>query len=337
MKKYISIIAALFAVILSSCSNDDIPTEFSTQIRVNPATIMSNFTYQCNTGDLDGVDAGKAVRLRLYVFDQAGKLVEKQEELVANYLSTATFELNIPEGSQYQAVAICDVITKRNQTEYWSVSDENSISSMKITYVGSHASYGAHDILGVKSVKISSGQSTTIDVEAAGALVCTVITNIHVYENIESILIFGNRGNGYYTFNDYGSLNVNPELDENSVLLGLSDLPSHTANGIYSYKFFMPQKNMQIMYGMMDYDGTVAAVSAVEGLTLEMGKEYLCYLTLDPNNNGSGEYSYGVSPINSGRSFEFEMSSPVSQETCEFNPGDDQYFIKNLLKLQSEK
>lgn len=334
MKKYLAILAVLFTVILSSCSNDDIPVEYNSTIRINPATVMSNFTYQENPGDLDGVSAGNELRIRLYIFDESGKLVQSFQQMVPNYLTTASFDADIPNGRQYQFVALTDVVRKSDGDEYWVVSEESSISTMKITYDGTSNTYGAQEILGLKSVWVKAGENPTINVEAAGALVCTVLSNLHAYANVGSILIFSDRANGYYDFSSGGTLESNPILDDNASFISLSDIPNYRYQVSYSYKFMMPQKNMRIYYGISDTNGEIAGVSAADGVELEMGKEYKCYLTLDPDNDGSGNYAYGINPIASGRSSDVQV--PVSsKESVHTNDCENQYSVKDLIKIQS--
>lgn len=335
MKKYLAIFAVLFTVILSSCSNDDIPVSYNCIVRVNPATVMSGFTYQVKPGDLDGVSSGNELRIRLYIFDEEGALVEQLAQFVPNYLTTASFETTIPNGKMYQLVALTDEVRKSDDFEWWSVSDENQISTMKISYKGAVYDFGSQEILGLKSDWIYSGDNPTVNVEAAGALVCTLCSNLHAYSNVGSVLIFANRTNGYYDFSNADIIESNPILDENSTLISLKDIPNKKTQASYSYKFMMPQKNMRIYYGISDTKGDVLAVSAAEGVELEMGREYKCYLTFDPNNDGSGDYSYGINPISTGRGTSSECA--IMTEEALVNGDDETYSVMQLIKIQCEK
>lgn len=95
MRKFAYFIALMASVIFASCSNDDIPVEKQTVVRVNPSTIMTPFSYQINPGDLDGVDATQNVRIRLFVYDENGNLYTSDQQEVKNYLTSATFDLNL--------------------------------------------------------------------------------------------------------------------------------------------------------------------------------------------------------------------------------------------------
>lgn len=337
MKKYLSILTALIAVLFTSCSNDDIPVQSATQIRVNPATVMSNFKYQLRPGDLDGVSDGSEVRIRLYIFDESGSLVEKHSQTVQNYLTTATFETYIPADKYYSALAITDVVRKSSTFEYWEVSDENELSTMKVTYKSSGSTYGTQEILGLKYQALYPGDNH-IDVEAAGSLICTICSNIHAFSNLGGILIFANRGNAYYEFNSWGEAVANPDLEQNASFIFLTDIPSmpSTQEISYSYKFMMPQKNLRVTYGFIDTDGEILGATATDGINIEACKEYICYIELDPNNDGSGEYAYGFGLAkDSGRST-YDNNTELGTINT---PADysDTYSIINLIKLHSEK
>lgn len=61
MKKYLAIFAVLFTVILSSCSNDDIPVNRSVTFKLNPATVVDKL-YEMNAGDLTSLSSGATLK-----------------------------------------------------------------------------------------------------------------------------------------------------------------------------------------------------------------------------------------------------------------------------------
>ena len=79
MKKYLAIFAVLFTVILSSCSNDDIPVNRSVTFKLNPATVVDNL-YEMNAGDLTSLSSGATLNVDLYVYDESGTLVERDRK-----------------------------------------------------------------------------------------------------------------------------------------------------------------------------------------------------------------------------------------------------------------
>lgn len=302
MKKYIAFFTVL-TVILSSCSNDDILMQETTIIRVNPSTVMSNFTYQLNPGDLDGVDSEQELRIRLFIYDENGKLINEQTQNLRNYLTTATFEVDLPSGVTHTAIAVTDVTSKKtgSVSEYWGIEESSDLASMRINYLGHEGNYGDQEILGVKSETIHSGQNTTINVEAAGALVCTWVRNIHAYSDIRYIWVWGNRGNGFYDFSNSGILNSNPDLDVQPDFTDI-DVNDIYYNGLYSYKFIMPQTNYKLTLVFADDSGDILGASEATGLNLKQGAEYLYLVYLDPDDDGSGHYISGFEDV-TGRTY----------------------------------
>lgn len=338
MKKYLSILTALIAVLFTSCSNDDIPVQDSTIIRVNPTTVMSDFTYQLNPGDLDGVDSDSELRIRLFIYDSNGKLVTEQTQKVRNYLTTATFEVSLPRSEQYyRAIAITDVTSNKTGAvaEYWGIEETSDLSSLRINYLGSDSNYGDQEILGVNSYTFQSGENITIDVYAAGALVCTWVRNLHAYSNIQYIWVWGNRGNGFYDFSTTGSLKSNPNLEVHPNFT-LIDVDKFNYN-VYSYKFIMPQNNYKLNLVFADNSATTIHQSDISGLTLKQGHEYLYLIYLDPEDNGSGDYYSGIEDVtgkihDSSRTMVEEKQMP--SENCINNSTERQksWKIKDLLK-----
>lgn len=337
MKKYLAIFAVLFTVILSSCSNDDIPVQNATVIRVNPATVMSNFTYQLNAGDLDGVSTDQQLRIRLFIYDESGNLYTKEEQNVRNYLTTASFEIRLDNGKAYNAIAITDVTSSKTGAvaEYWEVSEENSLSSLKVSYLGGESNYGDQEVLGIASASVYSGDNTTINVEAAGALICTWAQNVHAYSNIQYIWVWGNRGNGYYDFSSTGALVSNPNLE---VLPDFIDLNVDDFNyGVYSYKFMMPQTNYKLTLCFADANGDAIHVADRTGINMEKGHEYLYLVVLDPNDDGSGTYSTSFDDV-TGKTSRSEQPdatelefTPSSKHSNADNAPRKSWKIKELL------
>ncbi len=303
MRKFAYFIALMASVIFASCSNDDIPVEKQTVVRVNPSTIMTPFSYQINPGDLDGVDATQNVRIRLFVYDENGNLYTSDQQEVKNYLTSATFDLNLDNEKEYTIIAMSDVTDTSDGSvaEYWTVSNQQDINTLQITYAGSDTNYGDQEILGVSSTTLTSGDNVTINLQAAGALVCTYISNIHAYSNIDRILIWGNRGNGFFDFTDNGTLNSNPDLDILPDFLDI-DVPNTQYSGIYSYKFLMPQTNYELAIRFFDENSVNLGTGFKTGLRLEKGHEYLFNAKLDPNGLGDDTYSSDFTDVTNQQS-----------------------------------
>lgn len=340
MKKFLLFIAALLvatsALVVTSCHNTG-PVMKKTTIRVNLSTVMSNFTYQVNAGDLDGVIDDHTIRVRLYLYDENGYLQESQEESARNYLSSVMFDTELPEEENFTAIVITDVVTKKSGAipEYWDVVDAENINSLKINYAAKGKDpYGAQEILGVKSSMLRSGDNINIDVEAAGAMVCTRAVNVHAYSDVQYIWVFGDRGNDNYYFSSYGDLNYNPDLDEmpDFTFIDVDDFNY----GVYSYKFIMPQTNYKftLLFLNDDFDTIAGSVTSISSLA--KGREYLCAVILDPDDDGSGNFTYGVVDVTgqTARSeSRFEMSGKMEKSENLF-PAQHQtsWKVKDLIK-----
>lgn len=344
MKKYILMLAVAFAAVFSSCTNDEIPVQQSTVIKVNPSTIMKNFTYQLNAGDLDGVDEDENIRVRLYGYNEAGVLSFKQEQSIHNYLTLATFELSLKEEETFKAVVIVDVTNDDPEkvSEYWTVKDEQSLSTLKVEYLAvGKLVYGPQEILGISTADINSGENTTINVESAGALILTYMGNLKAYSNVYSGMVFGTRGNGFYGFNENGQIDSNPNLEDNPYFAVFNN--ENSRNAFYTYKFLMPQTNYMIYAGFSDSQQNVIAVDAIEGITIKQGEEYLLMVVLDPNDDGSGTWSfdmYDVTGMVYGRSSVGNMESKIDvcqQKSSESKQKDERvYLVKDLIKNKYE-
>jgi hypothetical protein len=299
MKKIIFMLTAVIAVMLTSCSNDDIPVSSATVITVNPSSVIKNFTYQLSTGDLDGVDSDEQLRIRLYVYNSNGVLSYSEEKDLRNYLTSAKFELALKPDENYTAVVLTDITTDTsgNVPEYWGVENEQSISTLQVTYLASdYIVYGHQEVLGIGAVSLQGGENVTVAPEAAGALICSYAANIHAYSNIAKILLFGSRGNNYYSFDESGYFNASPDIEAFETLMNL-DVNNTSSYGIYTYKFTMPQTNFDLYVGFYDSESNLLSNSAKSGLTIQKGHEYYAYVLLDPNDNGDGKYSYSFSDV----------------------------------------
>ena len=291
MKKYIGIFAALVAVTMASCTNDDITLQEATVIEVDPSTVLKNFTYQLSAGDLDGVESYQELRVRLYVYDEEGSLVSSETNKLRNYLTTTKFEVNLDDNESYTAIAITDVVSDGTDyfPEYWGVTGENNLSTLKVSYLASkYIVYGSQEILGIKSATVRSGQNTTINVEAAGAMILSFAANIHAYSNIRKIEMFMNRSNDYYDFMTDGTLKSNPNLDAYNIFLEFDPKENPNTEGIYSYKFIMPINNSKTIVGFRNAAGEILG-SYTHEVGFDQGKEYLFYVELDPEDS-TGDY-----------------------------------------------
>ena len=161
MKKILNILTILLTLCLlssSSCSNDDIPIEYvvgkhDVTFKVNPTTIISTFPVIASVEALNSNDIlydadGYTLRIRLFIYDNNGALLVSAEKKVSNYRQVAEFTFKeLPEGN-YTAISICDVIRNNDNYEFWTLADENKMSTLKLIENG-HASGNEGRLVGV--------------------------------------------------------------------------------------------------------------------------------------------------------------------------------------------
>ena len=132
MKKYLSILTALIAVLFTSCSNDDIPVMHETVFKVDPSTVISSYL-EYNVGDLTSFSSGNKLRIRLLAYDEDGVLVASDESFSNDYTHIQTFNFALPEGN-YTTVAITDVVS--STTEFYTLSNQERLNTTTITSTG---------------------------------------------------------------------------------------------------------------------------------------------------------------------------------------------------------
>ncbi|MBQ7532404.1 MAG: hypothetical protein IJT45_01730 [Bacteroidales bacterium] len=243
MKKLLYLIAVACVLFgFTSCNKDKkIDVDYNVTVTLNPSTVISGFApYDENDFDLD---SDQMLRIQLFVYDNEGKLVFKDNKNVAGYSYNASFKLSLTEGD-YRFLASSNVVypDEIDNPEVWGFSLVDNINSIKIENVSSYIEYEA-EILGLKLVEKSIKQSENINIEisSATALVFTRWVSVHYYDDIVDYYrlltdkymmarinddVFNYSGSGYYWA---------------STLLS-SYIPT-TSNNIYQYMAFLPKTN----------------------------------------------------------------------------------------------
>ena len=294
MMKKLFFLSLIAGFVFTSCTNDDVPVLDGVTVRVDPSTILEPFSYQINAGDLDGVGETQSLRIRLLVYDEDGNLYASEEQNVPNYLASANFNVAVPDDAfEYTFVAVSDVVDSDPESvaEYWQISEEQSLQTLRIAYTSAFT-YGEQEILGISSAKFRGGRNITMELQAAGALICTYVSGYKDYSNIGSVLVFGEYGNGYFDFSDAFDgleLNAHPDVETQPTLLTV-DVPGTTYEATYAYKFLMPQDAFVLYAGVSDLDSEVIGAVSEPSLSLLSGHEYLCLVTLQ--NAGKIDMSF---------------------------------------------
>lgn len=114
MKKYIISAMALLAMLVTSCSNEDITIEAPSTISVNAAGVISHFQ-EYKAGELEVMDSGRKLRLRALVYNSNGELVAQHTDYFTNYnVQLKTSEFLSP--GTYTVIGISDVVKMQGNT-----------------------------------------------------------------------------------------------------------------------------------------------------------------------------------------------------------------------------
>lgn len=244
MKKYLAMFAVLFTVILSSCSNDDIPVNRSVTFKLNPATVVENL-YELSAGDLTSLTSGATLKIDLYVYDESGKLVAQDNQEFNAYTHMMTSNLNLGSG-EYTVVAVSHVTSS---VDFWGFEGQENLNTFKINdngYIG-----GKSKILGltVEKVYVTDDENTfNIDIQNAGAVACVGILNWNRYNNVKTYGLMGKQSCDYITTNNFGSVEYSIDSrNDYSFYLVKFDYNSNRSGGVM-YFFTFPIKNAAMKF-----------------------------------------------------------------------------------------
>ncbi len=302
MKKYLAIFAVLFTVILSSCSNDDIPVSHTTAFKVDPSTVISSYE-EWDVGDLTSLGSNYQLRVRLLVFNNKGVLVESGELFSPDYTHIQTFNFNLAEGD-YTTVALTDVVGKTSSAvdEFYTLSGQERLNTTTLTYnnyVG-----GALAILGLTTdnqVITSNSRDINIKVKPAGALIvchiddwnsCLDYNDNGVAINVETFKLLGNQASSDLTLNSYGEPTYSIKSSSDYDYIWYSHKRNSQYVGGYGYCFKFPMKNVKLKW-VAETSSSRYSWGDPAVVDIEAGKEY--FFELDVANDEAGWYDLNVS------------------------------------------
>ncbi len=246
MKKYLAIFAVFFTVILSSCSNDDIPVGQSITFKVNPSTVVSSLL-EFTAGDLSSIGSDENLYVSLYIYNEAGNLISSDVQKFKDYTHIMNSVQSIEEG-EYTIVTSTQIINDDN-FKYWDISGTDNLSTFTVKdegYIG-----GSAKILGLSAQKISVTSSTkevSIDVECAGAVALVQVMNWNRYSNVETFGLVANKTCDVVTLDYNGGLNYSVETkNDYSYWMIKWDYDSNYG-GAYGYTFMFPYTNINMAF-----------------------------------------------------------------------------------------
>lgn len=282
MKKYLSILAVIFTVVMSSCSNDDIPTSQSTTFTISPTSVIDPIL-DCEviSGELETLPSGFGLHVQLLIYNSNGELVAHEEETLPNYTSLMKRELYLPSGD-YRALAITDV--KSPNVNYWEFENLENLSGATIkstNYLGYQ-----WKILGLQSGHFTVDNGVAKDFRmtptAYGALFTVIYNNIHKYSDVVNLGLAANRTADKMVFNSVGIPTLTVESNNNDFYWWNNYITVEEITGsiAYRYSFQLPISNYSLQFEAETSDSYVT-LSDTWTIDVKSGDGYIFLINLD--------------------------------------------------------
>lgn len=274
MKKIITILTVLLTVIISSCSNDEIPVDRTVKFILNPATVVENLP-EVNAGDLTSLDKESKLNIDLYIYDEFGQLISKDNQEVKSYTNITTSHINLSNG-EYTIVAISHITTTDvdgNAVQLWSFEGLDNLNTFKITDNGYYA--GKFKILGLTIQKINItdiDKSFNIDIKCAGVVTSVLFKNIKIYNNIKNLVVLSNKNSDYITTRNNGEIEYSYQSNSEFEYILANIKYNSKYNNMYSYLFTFPTKDMSLILAAITNEDPYIFDANVMNFTL--GKSY---------------------------------------------------------------
>jgi len=273
MKKYLAIFAVLFTVILSSCSNDDIPVNQSITFKVNPSTVVNCFA-EYDAGELTVLPKGYSLRVRLLIYNEAGVLVSSDTQKFNDYSHIMTSPQDLPEG-EYTVVTTTDIITSTDENFAWRLSNEENLSTLSIAK--SEYIREQWEILGLETTHVSiypGIKDVNIDVKPAGALAIVFYTNWNHYSDVVKYKLNSDRIADNLTFTSTGEPQYSVKSSNwTDYRISLATWDSNYI-GAYRYIFLFPMQNATFQFKCECDDDKTYLLGEPAKINTERGKEY---------------------------------------------------------------
>lgn len=247
MKKILYSLIAILAMVMSSCSNDDIEIARAISVKVNPSGVIAPFTYENKAGELESFSTDYKLRIHILAYNEKGILVAQDVQYLKNYASIANCILNLERGS-YTIAAVTDVVKMNGsniKTEYWKISDTEKLSTTKITDAGLIG--GQYKILGMGIQKMTIGDNNNeckLNPQPVGALCLVEWYKIHTFSTVTQYALDMTKSCDFLQFNELGGYEISEKNENGAFKWRLTYLePSkNTSNNIYGYYYVLPMK-----------------------------------------------------------------------------------------------
>lgn len=281
MKKILYSLIAVLAMVMSSCSNDDIEISRQTTFKINPATVVEGL-YEYKAGDMQSLYNNEKLKIALFIYDRNGKLVSKDLQQFSAYTQIMTSNQMLPKGD-YTGIAVSYV---SSSIEFWEIVNTEQISTFKINDKGKIG--GKSKILGVSvfDFNVSTTLETiNVDIENAGCVAFVYYKNWKdVYgDYIETFTLRGKQASQSLAFDSYGNIDYSLESHQNyDYKLSVADYDSNYG-GAVRYFFTFPIKGAVLCFYAENNDGKYPIGDAYfqDDLEKGMGYKFICDIQTD--------------------------------------------------------
>lgn len=300
MKKYILSVVVAIVAILSSCSNEEITISKTVNFTVNPATVVEPYTsafsdlfsiFDINRGVLESFNTNYKLRVRLFVYDSNGVLVQKSSGSYSNYDVKLKESFYLSVGS-YTAIAISDIYRPSDGFEFWAVSGEDLLATLKITDTGFFG--GERTILGVTKQAFQvadKGIDVNIDIKAAGALFLTYYQNIFTYPAVTEYELSVNKLQSSINYDSNGDYTISTENNNGSYdwrisSVVLDEIDQTQYSGSLRWATQLPMNNVGICFSYWTSSlSSSEQMGSGKVFDIKAGDTYFCWLYLNSTGN----------------------------------------------------
>lgn len=338
MKKTLYSLIAILAMVISSCSNDDIEVLHTVNIKVNPSKVISTFTYEYQPGELESFPDTLKLRTRLLAYDAKGALKDSAVQYLTNYGSIASYSLNLEEGD-YTLVAITDVVVKKSNDvkfEFWHLKNRERLSETKLSDAGNIGEQ--FKILGIESKKFTidkTNKECILYPQAVGALCYVVFHNIHQFPDVKQYSLEMTKASDFLQFSGNGEWQPSVKNNNGSFdwYLTYTEPEETESYGIYGYYFMLPMPNVNFKFTYDDTNGDTHDLTQKAAVSLEAGVEYGFQIELVVQNNKLQINSIIGEVLNgSAKAHTHTAFAPVQKNFTETT-----YYVKNSINKNAKK
>ena len=277
MKKYLSIFACFVLLLMSSCTNDEIPVGKAITFTINPGTVVQGL-YEIDPGELTSIKNDEKLYVSLYVYNTDGALVCSDTQKLSSYSEKMITTLGLEYGN-YTLVAVTRII-KDNGTNFWEISDTDRLYNLTITNTGS-IGLGSK-ILGLSTQKITveeSTQSIYMDVKIAGAVAAVKFENWNGNQNISIYGIATNKKSESISLNENGDLIPSIVTFDDLRFVFFATTYKPTMTGDHGYQFMFPCENAKMSFATFKLNNERFQLTSYLGenetMSFERGHSYL--------------------------------------------------------------